>query len=714
MELVPRTSPLAHDAPWARPTARGLLAAFAATLLWLALARHTVGDYGAESDFYGGYAAGARAIQQGTWDVGRYVVVGPGYEAVLALVGGVIPDLFTAAKLISVASAVGALGLWFALLAGRVGPGPSLWVLAFLIANPVIVRYGYAASTDMLAVFLQTASLFAMLAMRGSGAALVAGVLAGVAVLTRYSALYLVPGAGLVYGWMPPQDRSRGRSLAACAVGFLVVVGPWLMFSLAHGTLPGEGLARGYAFYAAEHGSWNVQDDFQPLDGAPPRIPGWGEVVGADPRAFLADRLRAIPSHLGEDARDLLGWPGAIALLLGLALLWRHPARSRLVPIAVIAGLCFITLLAVFHSSRYSLPLVMFYATAASGFAFATAAAGVPRSASWIARAAGLVAVALTLVASVHAQRRMLDEAPREVIAAGRALNQAAAPLATVIGRKGHIGYYSDRAVVPFPRVRTLRELGDYARHSGAEFLYFSWFETQVRPEFAYLLDTTAAIPGLTVVYASDDKPAVLYRLGPEFGRPPDWLANGFQKSVHVARSIVGVMGDRAPATHHVVLAVNALLRQQWLESLHHSKVVTDADPTHALAWAVEGEALRRLARFGEARDAYRRAIALDPRDPAAKIGLGRIELVDGNREGAARLWRAAAGTTDDAATLSQIAGLLGSLADSSGVRDIRRELERIARESNRPRLGAAPGGAPSGCQRWGPLAGRARRSASL
>ena len=36
---------------------------------------HPVGDYYAESDFYGGYAAGARLIQSGHLDPSRYPVV---------------------------------------------------------------------------------------------------------------------------------------------------------------------------------------------------------------------------------------------------------------------------------------------------------------------------------------------------------------------------------------------------------------------------------------------------------------------------------------------------------------------------------------------------------------------------------------------------------------------------------------------------------------
>ena len=95
-------------------------------LAWIAFRLHVVGDYSTESDFYGGYAQGARLIQQGRVDPARYDVVGPGYDLVLALVGFVVRDLFSAARLISVASAVATMVLWRAILRRRAGAGGPL------------------------------------------------------------------------------------------------------------------------------------------------------------------------------------------------------------------------------------------------------------------------------------------------------------------------------------------------------------------------------------------------------------------------------------------------------------------------------------------------------------------------------------------------------------------------------------------------------------
>ena len=94
--------------PWPDRAGAAIIALATATLLGVALFLHPVGDYYAESDFYGGYAAGARQVQHGILDPHRYVVVGPVYEVALALLGGLTRDLFLAGKLISVAAAAAA------------------------------------------------------------------------------------------------------------------------------------------------------------------------------------------------------------------------------------------------------------------------------------------------------------------------------------------------------------------------------------------------------------------------------------------------------------------------------------------------------------------------------------------------------------------------------------------------------------------------------
>src|SRR2546421_9528 len=76
-----------REAAIERRAATLLIALFGLALLAMALGPHRIGDYLAETDFYGDYAKGARLIEHGRLLPSRYGVVGPVYEITLGLVG---------------------------------------------------------------------------------------------------------------------------------------------------------------------------------------------------------------------------------------------------------------------------------------------------------------------------------------------------------------------------------------------------------------------------------------------------------------------------------------------------------------------------------------------------------------------------------------------------------------------------------------------------
>src|SRR5262249_37453216 len=149
-----------------------LTSATAIALLAIALGPHPIGDYYAESDFYGGYAAGAQLIQHGRLDPSRYGVVGPVYEIALAAVGLFSRSRVVAAPAIWVLSAVAVPLLWFAVLRKLTGDVAALTVAALLAVNPTFFRYGYSVTTDMLALALAAAALAAVILPRGRWAPL--------------------------------------------------------------------------------------------------------------------------------------------------------------------------------------------------------------------------------------------------------------------------------------------------------------------------------------------------------------------------------------------------------------------------------------------------------------------------------------------------------------------------------------------------------------
>src|SRR5262245_55684529 len=216
------------DAPWARRAGWGLIAAATLALVFVAGWLHPVGDYYGETDFYGGYVEGAKLFQAGRPDPSRYGVIGPVYDALLALVGWVTRDLFAAGKWIAVASAFAAWALWRGLVAARLGNGTALWATAFFVSNPIFFQSGYSVSSHATAVALQIASLAALLRASGTRGLVLSGLLAAAAGLVRYPGLLLLPAAWLILWFLErPAGYSRRRATALHLAGFLLIALPW-------------------------------------------------------------------------------------------------------------------------------------------------------------------------------------------------------------------------------------------------------------------------------------------------------------------------------------------------------------------------------------------------------------------------------------------------------------------------------------------------------
>ena len=670
-----------HDAWTARAT-WGVIAAVGAILMWVALARHPVGDYYTESDFYGGYAEGARLLQHGRVEPSRYLVVGPGYEVALALAGWVARDLFVAAKLLSVASAIATLALWSFVARRRTGAAAGFWLPALLAVTPTFVRYAYSATTDMLATALSAGAIALVLGARGRRAPLAAGAVTALAALTRYSAAALVPAALLCYaGLAAPAGLSRRRACALYLAGFAAIAAPWVAFSLARGSVPGSELIRSFGFYANPEATRNVQDRPGAFTGDVPLGPSLGDVVRGGAGSLLARVLGNVPDHLARDARELLGWPMAALCLAGIPFALLERPWRRLAPIGVFGAVLFASLLPVFYSDRYSLPLAPIY------LALGAVAAASPRGALVVRppglalkHAVVLVAVALSARGTISAQRFIAGMAPVEVLEAGRALARVAVPGERVVSRKGHIGYYAGLEVVPFPRVDSLAALAAYCRERGAGYLYYSWYEGRLRPEFAYLLDTTAAIPGLSRIYYSERNPSVVYRIGPAFGTHPAWYGNDLLTGLHTSRALARVLPDSLAAPHWVLLGALALDQGRAAEALEDAGRAARGRPRDPQGWALAGEALRALGRFPEARRAYESALELDPGELASRLGLGWVELTLGDPAAAARAWRPVAGRTRDPVTLRAMVGTFERQGDVEAARIARAAMSDSAR----------------------------------
>ena len=212
-----------------------MCAVYAAMALAMVFGPHVVGDVFTETDFYGSYGPGARMLQHGHIEAARYGVVGPLFEMLLALLGFAVRDLFLAAELIAVAAMTTTLVCWHSLLARRAGPAVALLAVTFMAANAQFFRFGWSVTTDAPALAFQAAALWTLFGTRDGVASprrvFVGGVLAGLAFLTRYSSVALLPAglAAVALGWSGAPAGSRVRHALLFLGGFLAPVAPWFV-----------------------------------------------------------------------------------------------------------------------------------------------------------------------------------------------------------------------------------------------------------------------------------------------------------------------------------------------------------------------------------------------------------------------------------------------------------------------------------------------------
>ena len=641
--------------------ARVFIALVAVALMVAALGPHRIGDYFTETDFYGDYARGAALIQHGRLIATRYGVVGPVYELTLALVGFLVRDLFLAAKLISVAAAIASLLLWFRLLARRADTRAALLAMLFIATNGFFFRYANSATTDTLANALQAGALCLLLAGRGPRTPVAAGLVAALAFLTRYNAGVLLP-AGLIaiLAGGTPHER---RIVAAWrfTAGFLVPVVPWVLYSLAHGAAFSFQLHHNIAYEVFARARGITWDEYQRT--LQPQFHNLWQVIARDPGAVASRMLFNLGDHLRLDARNLLAWPVAVCAALGLLFAALDRGLRRLWPLAVAGLLLFLTLVPAFYSERYSLALLPFYgALAALPFASPRWALVFGPARVGLKPALVLIPLALATHRTVLGEARFFDQLPREVIPCAATLRDLKQPGDRVIARKPHLASLAGVDAVPFPFTKTIPELADYARATNARWLFVSWPEAESRPEYWYLLDTTATVPGLTVRACTRPRPAVLYEIGPGFGTTPAWFTNDTLRSMHVARGQLLVDGSNTRA----LFALGTIERA--LGHLDRARALFERDA------ALEPRNLRALLLLGDVTlsqgDAeagagiYERALALDPSSVEARVGRGWASLIAGRSQEAALWWHPVAASARDPATLRQMVTIFGTLGD--------------------------------------------------
>jgi dolichyl-phosphate-mannose-protein mannosyltransferase len=660
-----------------------VVAVYAALTFGLAFGPHRVGDVFTETDFYGSYGPGARLIQHGHLIPSRYGVVGPVFELLLAATGFVVRDLFLAAGLIAALSMTAALLLWWSLFARRAGPAVALVAVVLMATNAQCFRYGWSVTTDAPAFALQAAALWALLGARGTDAErgpvpsprrlFAAGALAAFAFLTRYNSVALLP-AGLLaigLGWNGVEKGGRLRSALVFAAGFLAPVLPWVLYSVSHGGAMRFQLHHNIAYevFARPHGIvWDVYE--HEMEG---QFPTPWSVLARDPAAVISRMGFNLFDHLRLDALRLTGLPLALAAAIGAWCAGQDGLLGKLKPLLAAMALFFLTLVPAFHSERYSLAVLPLWCVLAAA-AFASPRFALTIGGVWLK----LLLLPLVLVPAIAVTQafaaRVLYQLPVEAREAGEKIRPLVRPGDKVMARKPHFAWYAGATPLTLPLADTLATWGDAARRMGARWLYFSWPEAELRPRFEWLLDSTSRAPGLTVRAATSHWPAIVYEVGPDFGREPDWVGLDTLVALHRARARVQV--DERDVRARVFLAMhefshrNHEAAQAYIDQL----LVLAPEDLDVLMLAAENRL--QLKDPDGALTYYDRYDRLHPGSPEVSVGRGWVAVMKGDDATAARYWAPVVNDTADPVTLERMVYAFAAVGDRAHMEQAREALK--------------------------------------
>ncbi len=428
-----------------------------------------VGDLGVESDFYAELVVAAQRLLAGDFAVANYPFKGPLYSFILAplywLLRPLGLDWYGAGVLLNALCAGASLALLYRLLV-RIFPTPTaasatlacgLQAEFFLLAHK--------ASSDLLYFLLFIATVLLLRGADTRRQVFAAGLLAGLAFLTRYSGAMLLPAALIVVLVTPLERPLRAALLVA---GFLVPTLPWLIFGL---MTTGHPLQQGNLM--------NVVLEFYPGgDGPAPPSGGFqnmGQLIAHDPGYFLTHFLGNLGRRFGQDLKWVVGLLLSPLVVFGATALSAAQLRDRLhLPgwmgryrlnreAWIFVAFCllnFVALGLVFHRPRFALPHSPLYFVLIYGWYFGLARQDEgPRDRRFL-----LVGLALVLGVSSLQMRDSLDglrqyreRQPREVLQQAAVLRAAlpASPQGALLARKPHLAHYAGLEPVAYPRVIT-------------------------------------------------------------------------------------------------------------------------------------------------------------------------------------------------------------------------------------------------------------------
>ena len=503
--------------------AAGVIAVYTLAVAWFSWKYYPIGQTrSVENDFFAWYTANAEAIARGDiFGIREYRFNPPGYSALLALAGLAVNDFFTAGKVISIVASVLALVCVYFLIKKTFDSFTAVLVTAATAANPYFFLSGYYVGTDMLFMALVCLAVLVLVSTdwRCGEKSLLAGFVAGLACLTRYNGIFLIP-AGLGVFFLETSAGKRRRLCLTYLLSFAAVMLPWHLFLW---------VRRGSFFYNENylniaydilHKTANKDSTF-PLLSA--KYQNLGEVILSEPGRFL----RNLVFNMGNLAVDIFRFLvpeflGPFALL-GIVLLLKDSTGSetklRRRRYFFLSAACYFLLMSPIHfEARYFLYLIPFLSLACL-YGLERIIARVVRGVlAKPVRAAALAGMVLYIAwSSAGFQFSHSKTFNREILSLADFMKYVSTPSQSIMSRSANIAYFSGAGYRFLPVLPAPSALARYARSKHADFVFCSVAESSARPQLEALVND-APWPGLQKIaeWRPSRRKAAIYRVLPD------------------------------------------------------------------------------------------------------------------------------------------------------------------------------------------------------
>ena len=430
---------------------------------------------------------------------------GIGFPAAIWVVHLVLPDWFQSGKVVSgiaglvlVATVYLLIESWFDRRTAVVGG-------LLLITNFYVMAYSVIVMSDMFAATLALLALLVLLRTEKPIRYAVAGILVGLAAITRYQYFGLIAAAAFIW-LLETTNRARVRAVALYLGVFIIAAAPLLLLNW-----------KTFGSPLANSNFANLGDWFW---GAPQAnsVNSWLDVfsvIAADPRYFALGYFGRLFVDLPLYLAFLVNYTLPIAVIGWVLALRRSSNRKLWLALAFLAVYCAVTGIASLRVDRYWLYAIPFVAAGGAYLVTRRWNTRLPIGAALL-----VILIGVNLYGSAARLPRLeADQAP-EFLRAAQFIQHDSPANAIILASRPQVAYLADRPGVALGKdLKHWTELSRIIETRGVQYVVMDErFGEAHFPEFAPLLDPAAlarSFPSWQLVYSENVRPRiVVYRVG--------------------------------------------------------------------------------------------------------------------------------------------------------------------------------------------------------